>query len=126
MIADEHTILPVFNKADLTRPDKAHGDILCISAKTGDGLDALIGKLTARASKMMEAGEPVMITRARQRMELEACRDALNAFLDGAPQELELRAEDLRIAARALGRVTGSVDVEDVLDRIFGDFCIGK
>ena len=126
LIADEHTILPVFNKADLAQPDKAHGDTLCISAKTGDGLDALIGKLTARAAKMMEAGEPVMITRARQRMELEACRDALNAFLDGAPQELELRAEDLRIAARALGRVTGSVDVEDVLDRIFGDFCIGK
>ena len=47
-------------------------------------------------------------------------------FLDGVPQELELRAADLRIAARALGRVTGSVDVEDVLDRIFGDFCIGK
>ena len=55
-----------------------------------------------------------------------ACRAALGAFLDGAPQELELRAEDLRLAARALGRVTGSVDVEDMLDRIFGDFCIGK
>jgi len=126
LMADENTILRVFNKADLVRPDKAHRDTLCISAKTGEGLDALVEKLATRAGEMLEAGEPVMITRARQRIELEACRAALGAFLDGAPQELELRAEDLRLAARALGRVTGSVDVEDMLDRIFGDFCIGK
>ncbi|MFQ5625832.1 MAG: tRNA uridine-5-carboxymethylaminomethyl(34) synthesis GTPase MnmE [Methyloligellaceae bacterium] len=123
---EQHTLIPVFNKADLAQPDTAHSGALCISAKTGKGLDSLIEQLAARAADMMAAGEPAVVTRARQRIELEACRDALGAFLNGAPEQLELRAEDLRVAARALGRVTGSVDVEDVLDRIFGDFCIGK
>ncbi len=125
LIAGEHAILTVFNKADLAAPDET-SDAIAISAKTGEGLDALIDALTARAAGLMEAGEPALVTRARQRRELEAARDALKAFLGGAPLELELRAEDLRVAARALGRVTGRVDVEDVLDRIFGDFCIGK
>jgi tRNA modification GTPase len=52
--------------------------------------------------------------------------DALEAYLAGPPGELELRAEDLRRAAAALGRITGRVDVEDVLGEIFGRFCIGK
>ena len=126
LTAQENNVLLVFNKADLAQCDDAHSDALSISAKTGEGLDSLIGLLAERAAEMMEAGEPAVVTRARQRLELEICRDALGAFLEGAPHELELRAEDLRVAARALGRVTGSVDVEDVLDRIFGDFCIGK
>jgi tRNA modification GTPase len=67
-----------------------------------------------------------MVTRARQRLELETCREALVSFLSGDVSQLELRAEDLRVAAHALGRLSGRVDVEDVLDRIFGDFCIGK
>ena len=125
LIAGEDALLRVFNKADLAAPDEAH-DAIVISAKTGDGLDRLTEALAARAAALLEAGEPALVTRARQRRELELCRDALVAFLEGAPLELELRAEDLRVAARALGRVTGRVDVEDVLDRIFGDFCIGK
>lgn len=117
-------LLRVLNKTDIAQP--AGVDMLPISATTGAGIDTLLGELTARAADLMQAGEPAIVTRARQRIELEACRDALQAFLAGEPLELELRAEDLRIAARALGRVTGEIDVEDVLDRIFGDFCIGK
>ena len=82
--------------------------------------------LAARAADGMDAGEPAVVTRVRQRVELETCREALQSFLSGDAGELELRAEDLRVAARALGRLTGRVDVEDVLERIFGDFCIGK
>ena len=65
-----------------------------------------------------------MITRSRHRTALEECRDALTRAL--AASEAELLAEDLRLAARALGRITGRVGVEDVLDIVFRDFCIGK
>ena len=65
-----------------------------------------------------------MITRARHRECLDQCVDALTR---AAGQDREdLLAEDLRLAARALGRLTGRIDVEDVLDVIFRDFCIGK
>ncbi len=120
-------VLNLLNKVDLGTPDeRPDTDILEISAKTGAGLDELVSILAAHAKAGMEAGEPAMITRTRQRLELETCREALASFLSGEINDLELRAEDLRVAARALGRLSGRVDVEDVLDRIFGDFCIGK
>ena len=66
------------------------------------------------------------ITRTRYRQQLQACLVDLQAFLSGVSSDFELRAEDLRQAAHALGRITGRVDVEDVLGDIFGRFCIGK
>jgi tRNA modification GTPase len=60
----------------------------------------------------------------RHRKGLEACRDALYRALEQG--EGELLAEDVRLSARHLGRITGRVDVEDILDVVFGDFCIGK
>ena len=99
-------------------------DVL-LSAKTGEGLEALITKLAEFAAKGMEPGEASVITRARHRSSLLACRDALLRSLEGAGP-MELRAEELRQATDALGRLTGRVDVEDLLDVIFRDFCIGK
>ncbi len=120
-------IVGVLNKIDLGEPDDIPSAVfLKISAKTGAGLDDLVAMLAAHAAEAMEAGEPAIVTRERQRLELETCSQALRDFLSGKESELELRAEDLRVAARALGRLSGRVDVEDVLDRIFGDFCIGK
>jgi len=69
------------------------------------------------------AGQP-SLTRARHRAALEECLEHLKRARY-AP-ETELCAEDMRLAVRALGRITGHVDVEDVLDVIFRDFCIGK
>jgi len=66
------------------------------------------------------------LTQARHRQQLEACMAPLGAFLSSPMAAVELRAEDLRQAARALGRLTGAVDVEDVLDQVFSRFCIGK
>ena len=120
-------LMRVLNKIDLGPPETGKlENILEISAATGKGLGDLIKELASRAADAMDAGEPAVVTRARQRIELESCREALNKFLNGEAGELELRAEDLRVAAHALGRLSGRVDVEDVLDRIFGDFCIGK
>lgn len=120
-------IILVLNKIDLGKPDQHPSrEVMEISARTGAGLDDLVAKLAIEAAEGVDAGEPAMVTRARQRLELETCQEALLAFLAGKSSELELRAEDLRVAAFALGRLSGRVDVEDVLDRIFGDFCIGK
>jgi tRNA modification GTPase len=67
---------------------------------------------------------PPPLTRLRHREALQECQSALVRAIE-AP-EAELMAEDLRLAVRSLGRITGRVDVEDVLDVIFGEFCIGK
>jgi tRNA modification GTPase len=99
-------------------------DIL-VSSKTGEGLDKLIAWLGAFARDRMAPGESSLITRARHRSSLTAGREALLAALDSS-NPLELRAEELRRATDALGRLTGRVDVEDLLDVIFRDFCIGK
>lgn len=125
----DRTLL-VLNKIDLLSngggapalPD----DMVPLSVKTGAGLEDLIKRLTVIAHERIgHQGEPVL-TQIRHRRLVEACRDSLQAFLDGSSHEVELRAEDLRRAADALGRITGRVDVEDVLDHIFGRFCIGK
>jgi len=127
LINGSATLITILNKIDLRRPDTGLPEnVMTISATKNEGLGELIDELAARAAAGMDAGEPAVVTRARQRIELETCRDALHSFLSGDAIELELRAEDLRVAAHALGRLSGRVDVEDVLDRIFGDFCIGK
>jgi tRNA modification GTPase len=70
--------------------------------------------------------ESVLITRERHRHLLSSCRQALQRALSESLGREDVIAEELRLAARDLGRLTGRVDVEDVLDVIFRDFCIGK
>lgn len=109
--------------ADFQNPRGEGG--LQVSARTGQGLDALLDAVQAQAEAGLGQGD-ALITRARHRAALEACTahlDRLIAGIDGPP---ELVAEDLRLAVRALGEVAGHVGVEDVLDRLFAGFCIGK
>ncbi len=95
-----------------------------VSVKTGFGMDMLMVALTKRVAELCEAGTEAPITRVRHRYALEECRTALARAR--AADISELAAEDLRLAVRALGRLTGAVDVEDLLDVVFRDFCIGK
>lgn len=129
LTGDGRETLHVLNKIDRAPPAPA-GPVLPtvveISVTTGQGLDSLTRTIGDRLRAGMGDLDAPMITRARHRAELQRARDALAAFLSGELTELELRAEDLRIAAHALGRITGRVDVEDILDRIFAGFCIGK
>ncbi len=98
---------------------------LAISATSGVGMNALLTAIEQRASALA-GGEPALITRERQRLALEKAAFHLErASRDFAGLE-ELRAEELRLAARALDRTIGKVDVEDVLDTLFSTFCIGK
>ena len=80
--------------------------------------------ISAKAAAWLSPGTQPALTRLRYRAALERCRDALDRGLK-APV-IELKAEDLRLAVQALGRVTGRVEVDDVLDLIFREFCIGK
>lgn len=95
-----------------------------ISARTGAGLEDLIRILTTRMAALAGRQETPALTRARHRTALEDCHMHLENALKTPPPEL--MAESLRLAVRALGRLTGRVDVEDLLDVIFQDFCIGK
>jgi tRNA modification GTPase len=75
----------------------------------------------------MESREPALVTRERQRNLLEKAEKSLQrAILQGEKGQEDLFAEELRLASQSLGRITGRVDVEDILDVIFRDFCIGK
>ena len=94
-----------------------------VSALTGEGIDALLSALGGRVADSYRPEAPVL-TRARHRQALEEATASLRRAL--VARLPELRAEDLRLALRSLGRVTGAVDVEDLLDVIFRDFCIGK
>ena len=118
----------VLNKAELAkRPWDAviaGRKLLPVSAATGAGIEALVTALTDKAAKALSPGAQPALTRLRHRAALERCLGALKRGLQ-APV-VELKAEDLRVSVQALGRITGRVEVDDVLDLIFREFCIGK
>ncbi|UJX47520.1 tRNA uridine-5-carboxymethylaminomethyl(34) synthesis GTPase MnmE [Xanthobacter sp. YC-JY1] len=96
-----------------------------LSTVTGDGIEDVVAAIAARAEALC-GREPALVTRERQRLALEdAARHLERAMGDHGGHE-ELRAEDIRLAVRALDQTIGRVDVEDVLDRLFSTFCIGK
>jgi tRNA modification GTPase len=98
-----------------------------ISALNGSGFTEFIADLAEQSRTYLGSTEPALVTRERHRRALEETVAALDRATRGqAPGQEDILAEELRLAARALGRLTGRVDVEDVLDVIFRDFCIGK
>jgi tRNA modification GTPase len=117
--------LLIANKIDLATPQRItlSPAAIPVSAMTGEGIDALLAALAERVREAQQIERPVL-TRARHRQALEEAIAALHR--SRAALLPELRAEDLRLALRSLGRITGAVDVEDLLDVIFRDFCIGK
>ena len=122
-LVDDNAILLV-NKVDKKNAKFQIDQGIWISVKTGDGFDALMQALEERISNLIGSFETPSLTRRRHRVALEEALVSLKRSL-GANLP-ELMAEDLRLSIRALGRITGRVDVEDLLDVIFNDFCIGK
>jgi tRNA modification GTPase len=120
--------LCVVNKADLLKepePIAIHGRAtLKLSCRTGLGLDSLMGEIGERAIVTMGHASGAFLTRARHRQAVEEAKAALDRALKA--RQPELKAEYQRLALRAVGRIAGRVDVEDVLDLIFKEFCIGK
>ena len=98
-------------------------DFLVLSARTGDGLDLLWERLEGLCRCLMGGVESVLMTRARHR---EALDEAVAALGRAESVGGELAVEDVRLAVRSLGRITGRVGVEEMLDRLFAEFCVGK
>jgi tRNA modification GTPase len=123
----------VLNKCDIIQRDsknyprwlRDHKSVM-ISAKTGGSFDKLLAMLEEFLTGTFSINESVLITRERHRHLLSSCHQALQRALAETAGREDIIAEELRLAARDLGRLTGRVDVEDVLDVIFRDFCIGK
>jgi tRNA modification GTPase len=113
--------LHVANKVDLT---PAPPGWLGVSAATGAGIDTLRAELAAAVRRLTDAGANPVLSRARHEAALRAAASHIGAA--SSAMWPELRGEELRLAMAALGRITGAVGVEDVLDTVFGAFCIGK
>jgi tRNA modification GTPase len=132
-ITDSHTIdlidensIVLLSKTDL---HTASGGVaghpaLAISAKTGFGMTELLARLQSEVARRMDLSGSPALTRQRHRKSLDNCRNYLEVALRATAPELMV--EELRQAAQALGQITGRVGVEDLLDKIFRDFCIGK
>ena len=119
----------VRNKIDLSvvaGSAKSAASEFRISAARGDGIGDLMAALVSFAADYFGTNEGALITRERQRRLLEDAAASLERSLVAIGQGEELAAEDLRSAATSLGRLLGRVDVEDILDVIFREFCIGK
>lgn len=118
-------LVVVSSKSDLAAPRPGR---LAVSAATGEGLDALAAAVVARLGGAEADSGELVIARQRHRLALEraaaALGDASDALRTGAP--FELAAVDVREAAMALGELMGQGTIEDVLDRLFASFCIGK
>jgi tRNA modification GTPase len=130
------TVWTVANKADLPpakgRNEEQKNEFISlnidflVSATTGMGLDALVARIAGYARDYFTA-EPALVTRDRHRRALQDTAAALaRALAEGAHGREDIIAEELRSAATTLGRLTGRIDVEDILDVIFREFCIGK
>jgi tRNA modification GTPase len=138
-MADHPPIWVVANKIDLLPKPKPRREgqssertlikehiSISISAREGQGLEDLLSHLEAYTQQYF-GSESGLITRERHRGELRTAQAALaRALAESTGAREEILAEELRLAGRALGRLTGKVDVEDILDIIFRDFCIGK
>lgn len=122
-LADDAVL--VGTKSDLPRQSTRAYDLL-ISNTHGTGLDALRALIVERLKTKVHPQSMAIPSRARHKETLAQALSALRTSLHYSHRGLDLRAEDLRVASDALGRVTGRVDVENLLDVIFGEFCIGK
>ncbi len=122
-LADDHSLM-IANKADL---GAIHPDLttaIPLSSKEMQGVETLLGALKDQINILIGSQSTPTLTRERHRHQLHICLDHLERAQSAALPELT--AEDTRLAVRALGRITGRVDVEDLLDVIFSEFCIGK
>ncbi len=127
-LESESNYLLVANKSDkLTAAQKANlaaQNCVLISAKNGDNLAVISDKIYNYFNDMYTSSAAHLMTRRRYKEALLECVENLARF--DLSKEVELAAEDIRLACRAIGKITGQVEVDEILDKIFSSFCIGK
>jgi len=119
----------LLNKSDVSDKQNHKFDVETVlaSVKSNKNIDKLINLIKEKLSKKFSSNNSVLITRERHRVKLNECLKEIDKFLKkDQGKDLELAAEDLRMATRHLGSIVGKVDVEEILGSIFKDFCIGK
>ena len=120
----------VFNKSDLSsniKKEFKNNDVILISVKENKNIDKLVSLIKKQLKDKFIKNDNILVTRERHRNKLNLCFQELNNFLEKKhDKDIELAAEDLRMASRHLGSIMGKVDVEEILGSIFKDFCIGK
>jgi tRNA modification GTPase len=119
----------LLNKSDI-KENQNHefdADTILVSVKNNKNIDILIKKIKEKLSKKFTSNSSTLITRERHRVKLNDCLKEIDKFQKkDQNKDIELAAEDLRMATRHLGSIVGKVDVEEILGSIFKDFCIGK
>ena len=119
----------VLNKSDIkgNQTHKFGAATILVSVKNNKNIDVLVKKIKEKLSTKYISNDNTLITRERHRVKLNECLRELNKFLKkDQNKDIELAAEDLRMASRHLGSLIGRIDVEEILGSIFKDFCIGK
>ncbi|MDC3232815.1 tRNA uridine-5-carboxymethylaminomethyl(34) synthesis GTPase MnmE [Pelagibacteraceae bacterium] len=119
----------LLNKSDIkdNQNHKFDADTILVSVRENKNIDILIQKLKKKLSNKFTLNNSILITRERHRAKLNECLKEIDNFLNkDQNKDIELAAEDLRMATRHLGSIVGKVDVEEILGSIFKDFCIGK
>ena len=128
LLSYEEKVIYVANKMDKLSEQQKNNIIskkhLLLSAKYNNGLENLGNKLLDIIKERFTSASGCLITRLRYRQALEECCSFLEEF--SLDKEIELSAEDIRLACRAIGKITGVVEVDEILNNIFGSFCIGK
>ncbi len=125
---NQDTII-LLNKSDVSDKQnyEFNVDTVLASVKNNENIDKLINMIKAKLNKKFTSKNSVLITRERHRVKLNDCLKEIDKFLKkDQNKDLELAAEDLRMATRHLGSIVGKIDVEEILGSIFKDFCIGK
>ena len=120
----------VLNKSDVESKQNynfENVEVIFVSIKENKNITKLTSKIKEQLNKKFMTSNNVLVTRERHREKLNACLKEIESFLKkDQNKELEIAAEDLRLATRHLGGIVGKVDVEEILSSIFKDFCIGK
>jgi tRNA modification GTPase len=118
----------VLNKSDIDSTKKHNlKDAVLVSVKENKNIDELIKKIKSELSTKFILSKDILVTRERHRTKLNYCLKEIDNFLKkDQKKNIEMAAEDLRLATRHLGGIVGKVDIEEILESIFKDFCIGK
>ena len=122
-IADNEIV--VINKSDLLK-SKPNKNVIYVSAKTGNGLDELLGAIRTQLHKLTDGMESALVINARTKCLLETARDELKSAIEIRGENFDLISEHVRAAADAIGKILGQITAADVMDATFSQLCLGK